>query len=113
AGARECGSVALAAEYSGLPIAFSPTGDVLALTGCRPGLAMPGCEGGEVMVWRRAPHSKPAQARGMIPVALGADSRALALCRVHLGPQSASRDADSAKLRTPHQYGELPAEGVW
>jgi WD40 repeat protein len=111
--ARERASITISAELSGLPLAFSPAGDSLALAGCRPGLPVPGCEAGDVMLWRRTPRSKPARARGMVPLALGAAIRRLALCRVDLGTELPGADADSAQPNRPDQCGGLLAEGTW
>jgi len=116
ASARERASFAIATEYSGLPVAFSASGKVLALAGCRPGLVMPGCEGDEVMLWRRTAdsnHGTHGRAPGMVPVAIGGDSQGLALCRVNLGPQSRTHHAERTEPTGPDEGVCLLTDGFW
>jgi WD40 repeat protein len=109
ASARERASLAMAAEYSGLPVAVSANGNMLALASCRPGLVLPGCEANEVMLWRAAQRERAGRrtadsnqetngkAPGFVPVAIGGDNQGLALCRVNLRPQSQTAHAPALR----------------
>jgi WD40 repeat protein len=113
ASARERASLALAAEYSGLPVAVSANGNLLALAGCRPGLVLPGCEAGEIMLWRRTADSKPALAEKMVPIALGSHSQGLTLCRVNVGPPSRTHPVERMEPSRPDEGVRLLTDRFW
>jgi WD40 repeat protein len=122
ASVRECASIAMAAEYSGLPVAVSANGDMLALASCRPGLVLPGCEGGEIMLWRaaqreraggRTADAKPALAPEVVPIAIGGDNQGLVLCSVNLGPRSPIHPVERMEPTRPHEGERLLTDGFW
>jgi WD40 repeat protein len=106
---QECGSVSIAREYCGLPIAFSANAEVLAIPGRAPGLLLP-CEDADIMLWPTAISAQPAPLAGAVPLALGCDGHGLVLCRAMLGGEFRP---DCKAFTRAGQYHGLRIERFW
>ena len=85
-------------------MAFASASQVLAFTGSAPGVVIPGCAPGEVMLWRLATRPENALASSSGPVAFAIDGRCLALWRVNPGPGPST---DDWAVPAPHVARQL------